>query len=668
MDEIDQIKQAVSIYDLAMRYGAEPKQADSSGAVACRINPLRSEKTSSLFIYPKTNSWFDQGSQIGGSIIDWIMEADGVSPGDAIGMIKSMAGMDMESYVPNPAAMAKPEPKQYLHNHESITKIFSKFIKLTMKDHRTEMLAIAPDYIYKQTTKEHAADFHARIKYDPNYKTSAILVKDGDHNSSIRHRRISEGGEVKKWKALKDAKASVPYVRDNRDDLLLIVEGSHDFLTAILSGYSVIALPQTGFKLDPTFTAGRKCLFIADDDEAGRDGMKKTIAHCAGEGVQFDHDKFRSDNKITTTPKDFSEYMDSFTSLREFQVAIALHVETLHVVTQSSYDEMLDDLKEHVTDELINSMKEIDIMIDGILPRGQITTLVGKPNVGKSAITFAFINQLFENNCIDGLVYLDADNPLMYSAERIKSLNTKHPTKRIYYYSGSSTTKGRMSDILSLLSTRKDGGERVIIVVDSLKNFVAGSINDDKIINPIFDMLQAIRDNFKSTIIVLHHTKKGRDEDGKLSYVGSQVIEASTDNMIMMSRVDNIVKLEPSKMRAMLEAKAYDLDFANMEIAETDMPKEEKEDGKASDEDSANEIYDYLIREGAAVQSTIIVDMMGTVSKAKTPKILWDDRFKNKLWTIEKLSPKGWKFTAIKKSGSAPEVIEYKMDINTELF
>ena len=64
--------------------------------------------------------------------------------------------------------------------------------------------------------------------------------------------------------------------------------------------------------------------------------------------------------------------------------------------------------------------------------------------------------------------------------------------------------------------------------------------------------------------------------------------------------------------------------------------------------------------------SKVIPDLCG---QNKAQKILWDDRYRGKLWRVEKLSPKGYLFTAIQKSAGGYNVIEttYNAD-DMELF
>lgn len=96
--------------------------------------------------------------------------------------------------------------------------------------------------------------------------------------------------------------------------------------------------------------------------------MQKTITFSGGAGLLFNHEKFRKDNNISGC-KDFSDYLTKFTSLHDFQKkAIAIHIETIAEI-KDDISSVLRARGGYVTEELLSSMKEIDVMIDGVLPR-----------------------------------------------------------------------------------------------------------------------------------------------------------------------------------------------------------------------------------------------------------------------------------------------------------
>lgn len=231
-----------------------------------------------------------------------------------------------------------------------------------------------------------------------------------------------------------------------------------------------------------------------------------------------------------------------------------------------------------VTLEFLKDVENTEMLFDGFLPSQQITTIVGEPNVGKSALALALANHLLESGKVDVLMYFDIDSPLPYTKDRIEKLIARHGKEKILFYHGSTTTKESVLDRLRFLATLRDQGKKVLMVMDSLKDFIAGSITGDEGINEIFDILKNVRDIFGATIIALHHTKKNKSDDGKLEYIGSQAIKASSDSMQYVSKLgDGKILTVNDKMRAMLNEKmAFDLDFEEMNLNETDIPAEDE--------------------------------------------------------------------------------------------
>ncbi|MES9906139.1 MAG: CHC2 zinc finger domain-containing protein [Sedimenticola sp.] len=76
-DQIDHLKQEVSLQRLAESQGVKLKR---HGADLIGLCPFHDDKEPSLVITPKQNLWHCLGAcQCGGSVIDWVMKAEGVS-------------------------------------------------------------------------------------------------------------------------------------------------------------------------------------------------------------------------------------------------------------------------------------------------------------------------------------------------------------------------------------------------------------------------------------------------------------------------------------------------------------------------------------------------------------------------------------------------------------
>lgn len=659
MIDLEQLKQSISIVELAKLYGAEPKR-ESGNVIQCRYNPLREEKTSSLVLYPSTNTYNDFGGD-GGSIIDFIMQADGVDVGSAIRKIKEMSGIEDMAPV---RTVSNREP-EYRMGPEAVEKVWAMQKHITFKtdEGRSELLAIAPEYVYKEADREDSEFFHDIVRLEKQTNVAFVLLKDeNDIMRSARYRRYQhtdyETGDVdiRKWYALPGTKTSFPYMRIKNNDMIIIVEGTHDYLSCILAGYNVIALPSSGYKLDNNLIKDHVCLFMDDDD--GKDFMRPLFDSADCSKIWFDHKAFKEKHEIDSA-KDFSDYLEKFETLKEFRTAIDEYVASQDVADKS-WKSLVSKIAKPISRKDLDDAANTSWMIDKVLIRNNITTLVGAPNVGKSALSFSMVDTLFSMDEIDMLLYFDADQPLGYVKTRIETLLDKHGEDRIHYYNGYNSNATEMVSAMDILANTRGGGDRVLIVIDSLKFYIKGSLNKDELVNPFYDMLKSIRDRFGATIVVLHHTRKSKDDDGGLIYTGSQSIEASTDNMIMLTRGEIFHKKSRSEMSGIRFG--LDIDVEALTFSVLDQVEEDNGNDRSMDED-AEAILGYLVDHGPTNQTVIISDMAGTVSKARTKRILWDDKYKRKMWNVKKLTPKGYQFTAIEtQPASSPEVYEYKMD------
>ncbi len=85
--EIERLKQEISLQRLAESAGIALKR---HGADLLGLCPFHDDKTPSLVITPKTNLWHCLGAcQSGGSVIDWVMKAEGVSFRHAVELLQN---------------------------------------------------------------------------------------------------------------------------------------------------------------------------------------------------------------------------------------------------------------------------------------------------------------------------------------------------------------------------------------------------------------------------------------------------------------------------------------------------------------------------------------------------------------------------------------------------
>jgi len=84
-DQLERIKQEVSLLRLAEDQGYKPQKQGKDYAVCC---PFHEDKTPSCIISPKSNLFNCFGCGAGGSVIDWVMKTQGVGFKHAVEILR----------------------------------------------------------------------------------------------------------------------------------------------------------------------------------------------------------------------------------------------------------------------------------------------------------------------------------------------------------------------------------------------------------------------------------------------------------------------------------------------------------------------------------------------------------------------------------------------------
>lgn len=647
MDKISQIKAHYNIRDLAIQFGANPNKRG-----LCKHNPTRAEKTSSLVIYEETNSFNDFGGE-GGDVIDFYSLATGKSKTDSINELFEQMGGNIEA---TPIQReVKIVEKSYM-TPNAVAKAFSTFSNINHKDHKEILDSIAPEYLYKECTDFDYDNFFENVKYCSTNNTAVALLFGLDGLAhTFRYRNKLVGDEIKKWVALRDTKSSYLYVNlTKQDNICLIVEGTRDYLTASLAGFNVIALPSANFKEIPSdILIDRKCIFIDDDD--GKESMKELYEKTICEKIWFNHKDFKEITKCNS--KDFSDYLYQFKSLVEFK---EVFVNFINSVKADEYDwqETIKKLIQETTLEDIKNAENQEWLFDNVLIKRNITTIFAPPNTGKSALVFGMIGKLLDEDKIDNVFFFDPDSPLGYVKPKIENLKEKY-ADRFKYYNGFKSTPLEMIEALKTMAILGNGyGKNSLIICDGLQFFISGKISDDHLVKPFMESLKNVRDKFEATICLLHHSKREKNETGEAQYLGSQIIETATDNMILLDigKDESSIKVTHKKSRSDRKNKSYNIkiNLANSNINDVeDWKNEEIEDEQL--EISANSIYDFLCKTDKPYDNNII-RVFGRDKKSSIMRIL-DDNV-GKLWLREKGLYNSYRYEIIEKK-EVPEVIEF---------
>lgn len=681
---IEQLKQSLSIVELAERYGAKP-QKRSGDNIPCKVNVTRpDDKTSNLKLYPDTNSFNDFGNG-GGSIIDFIMKVERITMPEAIKRIKEMAGIvdELDYIAPirhvQSETMAKVLP-------DAIKKIwnYQKPLSLDNPNHKKEMLAMSPEWLYLEADKEDLKDFNNRCKFDGQHQTAMMLCVDDKIERGLRYRKrlkydedrheFMDEYEDAKWLGYYGTRTNFPYTRVKEADFVIIVEGSHDYLTAILCGYSVIALPSSGYDLSDELIKDKVCVFLDDDD--GKEFMKPLYEKAKCAKIYFNHESFKKKHKIKKA-KDFSDYVAHFSSLNAFKEAFNEECTFSNGLSSVAIESRL-----KCVSSLIDNIVPPSWMIKNILPSEGLVEMIGASNSYK---TFIVLDMMYcISNGIEyhghktkqGIVIYIAGEGANGAKMRLRGLRKKygHNTDNFYMLQCSANLSDykEMDKLASEISAITED-KISLIVFDTLHRNTAGidenSASDfalvlgnvDKYLKPLCNLIGYI-----------HHTGNGAETS--MRGRGTSARFAAMDTSIVIhSKVKNNAGMTCMKQK---DGDAFETIFFDFEKVDIDLQDEEGDslfsvvpilgneiveikevDTKKDLSEYADIIKDYLISKNCEVlQKDIVEDLKAQIPLRKIKDILWHEDYRNVLWRIRNGDKKSYYYSSIIQC----QVIEYK--------
>ena len=566
MNKIEYIKQNYTIRGLAEQFGAKP---DRSGK--CKFNPIRVEKTSSLQIYDETNTFCDFGSTLTGDVITFFSEYHSLDISDTIESMLRDIGKTGDDFIQKEVKILQSTKKEYM-SVEAVKKAFNSPLhkNITLKDHKKILDTIVPEYVILESSDDDRIEFFNILKVakpDEEETALALLPNHKGISHTMRYRYKYIGDKLEKWVALYGTNANYAYCRFNENPITLIVEGTRDYLSALLCGYSVIAIPSAGFKdIDNEWLKDRTCIFIDDDD--GKNSMVELYENAICEKIFFNHKKFKEITKCNS--KDFSDYLYKFDNLKHFKDTFEYAISLMknENIEEINWLSRIFEISKPITKEDIKNVENQEFLYPELLIKRNITTLVSPANTGKSALVFGMAKNLLDDNIVENVLFFDPDSSIGYVKNTVNDLLDNYENK-FHYFNGVKNEKSKMMDILLSMTLMKENKDKhTLIILDGLQFFINGEISKDSNVKPFMEILQQIRDKFGATIILLHHTKRQKDESGNVEYLGTQIIETATDNMIVGTAKNDKIFLYIKKSRSDKKNNVYsvDVDFANKTI------------------------------------------------------------------------------------------------------
>lgn len=200
--------------------------------------------------------------------------------------------------------------------------------------------------------------------------------------------------------------------------------------------------------------------------------------------------------------------------------------------------------------ELVNQT----FILDGIAIAGHLTVIYAKPNTGKTLLVIKMLIDSIEAGRIqpDNVIYINADDNAHGLVTKLK-LAEKHGFLMLSPGENGFKTQDFLLHIQNLIATNQARG--TVIVLDTLKKFT--DLMDKKVGSKFMDIAREF--SLKGgSMILLAHTNKNRNKDGKAVFGGTSDIVDDCDGAFILDEVtktENIktVLFEKIKARGTVE-------------------------------------------------------------------------------------------------------------------
>jgi hypothetical protein len=263
---IEELKARIDPTEVIGRY---TKLRPAGGKLQAVTNPLREERTSSLFLYPDTGRWYDFGTGEGGDVIDFIERAEGLDRKGALSFLQALIGKEPSPREPirEKAPTVSSTPLETVRREWNAFETFD----YANEDHRAAFLNLFPPWLYEEAHRVDLARFEMMARYDRRER--CIVAGCFDESFHLIGYKWRRRGGVK-WRARKGThpnRSLTLRTLRTRPGTLHVIEGHRDALAAPLIGLNWVMLPTASWKIT----------------ERGKAAVMKSARECGGHSIRF---------------------------------------------------------------------------------------------------------------------------------------------------------------------------------------------------------------------------------------------------------------------------------------------------------------------------------------------------------------------------------------------
>lgn len=190
--------------------------------------------------------------------------------------------------------------------------------------------------------------------------------------------------------------------------------------------------------------------------------------------------------------------------------------------------------------------KEVEYLVDKLIPKGTLCALVGESDTGKSSLLRQLaVSMVYGDEDFLGFKIKSSCNNVLYVSTEDGEMATSVWLNK---YFGQEKSKDdiltRLNFIFStdgILSNLRDVVKNNcidLIIVDSYADLFTGSMNNSNEVRGFLNQYDNLVNEFGTTVIFLHHTKKSSagSRPNKNNILGSQGFEAKMRSVMMLTK------------------------------------------------------------------------------------------------------------------------------------
>lgn len=206
-----------------------------------------------------------------------------------------------------------------------------------------------------------------------------------------------------------------------------------------------------------------------------------------------------------------------------------------------------------VDDILKKEFPENKWLIQNLVPLSAITILSGHPGCFKSTIATEMAKSIgigksfldhFETHQGKTL-YVEEDNGIMVVQDRLQKMFVPKDCPIIFIAHNQFQIEQDLDNLLKLIEQHKP----ILVVFDSLSNIHTRDENDATNMLHVVSALKRIAESGPAVLVLHHHNKSSTEGNLNMSLRGSSALWAGCDNHLIVSRVDDVLRIVQGKSR-----------------------------------------------------------------------------------------------------------------------